>query len=65
LKRAEDRVNQPIDPALPIELERARREVETAFAGLQRDDVWFHDASSSGLVAAGLNAVARWMKRNG
>ena len=65
LKRAEDRVNQPIDPALPIELERARREVETAFAGLQRDDVCFHDASSSGLVAAGLNAVARWMKRTG
>ena len=64
LQRAGDRVNQPVDPALPLELARARREVETAFAGFQRDEVWFHDASSAGLVAAGLNAVARWMKRN-
>lgn len=31
LQRAEERENRPVDPALPLELARARREVETAF----------------------------------
>ena len=33
LQKAEGRAHQPIDPALPIELLRARRETERAFAG--------------------------------
>ncbi len=63
LQKADAREHQPIDPALPLNLARARREVEETFA-YQRDAVWFGDVSSSGLVGAGLNAVARWLKRN-
>jgi hypothetical protein len=62
LQKAEDRVGQPVDPALPIELARARREAEAAFSGIARDEAWFQDVSSAGLVGAGLSAVARWLK---
>jgi DNA-directed RNA polymerase subunit RPC12/RpoP len=64
LQRADDRTSRPIDPALPMELARARREVDVAFSGLERDDVWFREVSAAGLVGAGLSAVARWLKRN-
>ena len=63
LQKAEDRSKQPVDPALPLELERARRDVEAVFAGLPRDDLWFRDVSTTGLVGAGLSALARWFKR--
>ncbi len=52
-----------IDPALPLELARARREVEASFASLDSGQEWWRDASSSGLVEAGLSAVARWLKK--
>jgi hypothetical protein len=63
LRTADERTRQPIDPALPLEMARARREIEQAFANLQRDEAWFRDAADGGLVAAGLNAVARWLKK--
>ncbi|HEX5217232.1 MAG TPA: zinc ribbon domain-containing protein [Vicinamibacterales bacterium] len=50
-----------VDPAMPMHLERARREVDTAFAAFEQDDRWFADASSIGLVNAGLGAIARWL----
>ena len=50
-----------VDPALPMARERARREVDVAFAAFEHDDRWFTDASSIGLVNAGLGAVARWL----
>jgi hypothetical protein len=56
---------KPIDPALPLNLARARREVEEAFATLDdRNDNWWRDASSSGLVEAGVAAITRWLKSN-
>jgi hypothetical protein len=61
LQRA-DRSGQPVDPALPMNLERARRETDANFAGLVRDTVFLSDLSASGLVFAGLQAVARWLK---
>lgn len=61
LRRA-DRSGQPIDPALPLELARARRETETAFATLARDPIWRQDVSSAGLVGAGLHLLARWIR---
>jgi uncharacterized protein YbaR (Trm112 family) len=61
LQRA-DKSGKPVDPALPMNLERARRETEAAFAGLVRDDAFLSDLSASGLVFAGLQAVARWLK---
>jgi hypothetical protein len=54
-----------IDPNLPLELARARREVEAAFAGAGSSDAWWHDASSSGIVEVGLTAIARLLKRGG
>jgi DNA-directed RNA polymerase subunit RPC12/RpoP len=62
LQKAADRASQPVDPALPLELARARREAEAAFVGLPRDDAWYQDVTATGLVGAGLIAVARWFK---
>jgi hypothetical protein len=62
LQKAVDRTQQPPDPSLPLELARARREVELSFGKLEGDDVWMRSAAAHGLVWAGLNAVARWMK---
>jgi len=63
LQRAEAREREPVDPALPIEMARARREVERAFAEFERDEVWFREASALGVAGAGLRAVARWLAR--
>jgi hypothetical protein len=58
-------VPKPIDPALPLELARARREVEEAFAGSGgAASDWWREASSSGLVELGLSAVARLLKKS-
>jgi Zn-finger nucleic acid-binding protein len=62
LQKAEDRAHRPVDPALPLELERVRRETERSFAGLRGDDLWFRDVASTDLVGAGLSIVARWFK---
>jgi uncharacterized protein YbaR (Trm112 family) len=63
LRKAEDRAHQPIDPTLPIELLRARRETERAFAGLADEGIRFDDVLSTDLVGAGLSAVARWFRK--
>jgi hypothetical protein len=62
LQQAESRAGRPVDPALPLELARARRETEAAFAGLPGDAAWIAGVSSSDLVAAGLQSLARWLK---
>ena len=54
-----------VDPALPLELARARRQVDLAFQSLERDPTWWKDAASTGIVEAGLSAVARWLKTSG
>lgn len=72
LKQAEDvvaelkRASEPrlVDPALPLELARARREVEAAFAGSATATGWWSDASTLGLVEAGLTAVARLLRKS-
>jgi DNA-directed RNA polymerase subunit RPC12/RpoP len=71
MKHAEQMVDQlqrasqprPVDPAVPLNLAKARREVESTFASFTRDSYSWTDASSLGLVEAGLNAVARWLKK--
>lgn len=73
MKQAEHLVTQlkqaaeprPIDPALPLELARAKREVEASFAALESGAEWWTDVSSSGLVEAGVGAVARWLRKSG
>jgi hypothetical protein len=53
------RERQPIDPALPLALLRARRQAEAAFPNERRVD-W----SPGDLVDAGIQAVTGWLKRN-
>jgi hypothetical protein len=60
--RSADRSNQTIDPTLPLQLARARREVESAFSGLPGEVSLFEHISSIGLVGAGLSTLARWLK---
>ncbi|MDH4065887.1 MAG: zf-TFIIB domain-containing protein [Acidobacteriota bacterium] len=63
--QAADKSGRPVDPALPLELERARRQTEASFAGLVQDVSFARDLSSGGLVFAGLHAVVRWLKPPG
>lgn len=61
--RAADAAGKPIDPALPLALARARRESDEAFKGMSRDSAWFEEGASFGLVGAGLNALARLLRK--
>jgi hypothetical protein len=62
LQKADNRTLQPVDPSLPLELARARRDAEVSFSRLEGDSTWLGPDSSNDLVWAGLNAIARWMK---
>jgi hypothetical protein len=57
--RQADRTDRPLDPALPLNLARARREVESAFRGEPDHRAWFDDVSTNGLVQAGLHVISR------
>src|SRR5467141_102001 len=59
LKQAAD--SKPLDPMLPMKLASAKLQLETSLADHDRGPEWWSDASSSGLVWAGLNVVARWL----
>jgi hypothetical protein len=61
--RDADRPHQAVDSTLPLQLEQARRDVETAFASFDRDSDWYTRVSSTGLVGAGLSSIARWLKK--
>ena len=54
---------QPVDPTLPLQLERARREVEAAFASFEQGPGWFGVVSHGGLLNASLSSFARWLSR--
>jgi len=53
---------KPIDPALPLELVRARKQVEAAFGADHANELWWNDVSDTSLVQAGVNAALRWLK---
>jgi hypothetical protein len=53
--READRTDRPVDPTLPLQMERARREVEAAFASFDKQAEWTLD------VGSGLAALARWL----
>ena len=61
--RNADRTGQPVDPALPLALARARREAEDAFRGPPGHEPWDDDSWSLGLVGAGLTELFRLIKR--
>lgn len=56
------RASEPraLDPALPLELARAKREVEASFSA---SSDWWKDAASSGLVEAGFTTLLAWLKK--
>jgi len=60
--RQADRGDRLIDPALPLALTRARRDVNAAFDAFERDPSWYTSVSTSGLVGAGLAALSRWLR---
>ena len=60
--RAADRTDKVIDPALPLALERARRQTESVFEGLEGRAGWDIEIGSLGLVGAGLSRLMRLLK---
>jgi hypothetical protein len=64
LQKAEDRANQPMDPSLPLELLRVKRETERAFEGVPDRELWFKDVVSTNLLGASLTTIARWLKKS-
>jgi len=60
--REAERTDKPIDPALPLALERARRQTESVFESLQGRDGWEVEIGSLGLVGAGLGQLLRLLK---
>jgi Zn-finger nucleic acid-binding protein len=54
-----------IDPDLPLKLARARQDVEALFRTTDRNAAWLDNVSSTGLVGAGLSALARWLTSRG
>jgi len=73
MKRPQEMLNElqraaepkPIDPALPVELEQAKRNIEHLFGPIPLGDDLVSGASSTGLVKAGLSAVAKWLSKSG
>ena len=63
LRGASTAAAKGVDPALPLALERARRDVSTAFASFEQEPDWFNNASSSGLVGAALGSLSRWLSK--
>jgi hypothetical protein len=57
-----DQGARTVDPALPLRLEQARREVEASFDAFDRHPAWHDDVQTTGLVEAGVRAVSRWLK---
>jgi hypothetical protein len=56
------RTGKAADPSLPLALARARREAESAFAGLPGEK-WDNEYTSLGLVAAGLGELMRFIRK--
>ncbi len=62
--RDADRTDKVVDPALPLALERARRQTESVFEGLQDRRGWDVEIGSLGLVGAGLSQLIRLLKKS-
>jgi DNA-directed RNA polymerase subunit RPC12/RpoP len=61
--READRTGKVIDPALPLALERARRQTESLFEGLDDRGGWDVEIGSLGLVGAGLSQLIRLIRK--
>jgi len=52
---------KPLDPTLPLKVASAKMALETSLADYDRGTEWWSNASTIGLVGAGLTVVARWL----
>ena len=50
-----------VDPAMLLNLERAKRDVSIAFGTFERVPTWYGSGSSGGLVNAAIGAFSRWL----
>jgi hypothetical protein len=50
-----------ISPTLPIDLIRARRDVEAMFDAYQKDGSWYQRIEKKGVVAASVGAFVDWL----
>jgi len=64
LREASAPAARGVDPALPMSLEFARRDVSTAFAAFEREPGWFDTVSSAGLVGAALGSLSKWLSHS-
>jgi hypothetical protein len=64
LQNADARGRQPIDPTLPLQLARARRDAEAAFSSEAPVSTWLRDAPGGDLLGATLIAIAKWLRRD-
>lgn len=58
-----DRSGQPVDPALPMRLATARRDVESSFAEFERQSALDQGPRAGDLVMSGLRLFSRWLGR--
>jgi len=52
---------KPLDPTLPLKVASAKMALEASLADYDRGTEWWSNASTIGLVGAGLTVVARWL----
>jgi endogenous inhibitor of DNA gyrase (YacG/DUF329 family) len=52
---------KPVDPALALKLANAKLGLDTSLPDFDRGTEWWSNASTIGLVGAGLSVVARWL----
>jgi hypothetical protein len=57
-----DRTSQPVDPALPMRLASAKREVSSSFEAFERQTGSLDGLSAGDLVMAGLRRLNEWLK---
>ena len=57
--------SREIDPALPLALLKAKRDVEASFGGVDVDEDWWRNVSTTGLVQACLGSLARLITKSG
>ena len=60
VRQLREAADKPFDPALPLNLARARADVEAAWQGLPRGQGWYADVAAHGLIGAGLHLVSGW-----
>ena len=56
-----DKTSRPVDPALPMRLAQARRDVAASFEAFERASNRPGPANAGDLVMAGLRAFAKWL----